>query len=170
MRHLWNLILIASVALSSHWLTLQQHKAEIKENEGEGRVTGIGGVFFKAEDPAALRKWYEENLNFKTNGYGTVFRFGNQQEPEGTGYLQWSPFIASSDYFDKEYMINYRVEHIEDLVETMRNNGVIIVDDIATYNYGKFVHIKDLEGTKIQLWEPVDSEFEKYLDDAVMGY
>lgn len=170
MKRLTNVVLIVAVALGSHWWTKEHQEMVDRNSESEGRVTGIGGVFFKSKDPAALRSWYEKHLGFKTNGYGTIFRFGNQKNPESNGYLQWSPFVSTTNYFENEYMINYRVENIEALVSKMRDNGVIIVDDIATYEYGKFVHIKDLEGTRIELWEPVDSEFEKFLDDAVMGY
>ncbi len=71
--------------------------------------------------------------------------------------LQWSPFKSGNEYFapsKKEFMINYRVQHIEALVNRLRENGVTIVDELATYDYGKFIHIMDAEGNKIELWEP----------------
>ncbi|WP_311136501.1 VOC family protein [Hymenobacter cellulosilyticus] len=71
--------------------------------------------------------------------------------------LQWSPFQTGSEYFApsrKEFMINYRVQHIEALVAKLQANGVTILDDIANSDYGKFVHILDADGNKVELWEP----------------
>ncbi|MCB0639156.1 MAG: VOC family protein [Lewinella sp.] len=128
----------------------------------KGRVTGIGGIFFKAEAPDKLREWYGEQLGLVTNEYGSLFEFRRADDPEKVGYLQWSTFSESTTYFEpsrQPFMINYRVVHIEDLVERLRAAGVTICDDIATYEYGKFVHIMDPEGNKIELWEPVDEVF-----------
>ena len=80
------------------------------------------------------------------------------------GFTQWSPFKEFTEYFEpslKEFMINYRVENIEALVEDLRKEGVTVPDEIETYEYAKFVHILDPENNKIKLWEPVDKEFEK---------
>ncbi len=80
------------------------------------------------------------------------------------GYTQWSPFSAKTDYFapsEKDFMINYRVEDLESLVVELKENGVEILDEIETYDYGKFVHILDIEGNKIELWEPSDPGYEK---------
>ena len=126
------------------------------------KVTGIGGVFFKVKDPAALKAWYDQHLGFNTDQWGQMFKFRKLEAPEKFGYLQWSPFKDDTDYFqpsEKQWMINYRVENIESLVEQLRDEGVTIVDQIETYEYGKFVHIMDLEGNKIELWEPVDEGF-----------
>ena len=71
--------------------------------------------------------------------------------------LQWSPFKKDSDYFEpskKEFMINYRVQNIEGLISKLKETGVTIVDELAIYDYGKFIHIMDGEGNKIELWEP----------------
>ncbi|MGD8782720.1 MAG: VOC family protein [Ignavibacteria bacterium] len=128
------------------------------------KVTGIGGVFFKCKDPEKIKKWYSKNLGFNTDQYGSTFEFLNADNPEQKGYLQWSPFKDDTTYFSpskKEFMINYRVENIEQLVEELKENGVEICDNIETYEYGKFVHIMDPEGNKIELWEPVDSGFDK---------
>lgn len=142
----------------------------MSEEKKIGRVIGIGGVFFKTQNQGDLKKWYEKHLGFKTNKYGTVFEFGKLNAPGKKGHLQWSPFTADSDYFDKEYMINYRVEHLEELIDQMRKDGVTIVDNIEHYDYGKFVHVRDNEGTMIELWEPVDEVFENYTEDgAVTG-
>ena len=126
------------------------------------RVTGVGGVFFKAEDPEKLRDWYRDHLGLVTNEYGSLFEFRSTDNPEEKGYLQWSPFSAGTKYFEpskKDFMINYRVENLERLIEQLRAEGVTILDTIESYEYGKFAHIIDPEGNKIELWEPVDTEF-----------
>jgi predicted enzyme related to lactoylglutathione lyase len=121
------------------------------------KVTGIGGIFFKCDDPDKMRNWYGENLGLATNEYGSMFEFRLSDRPEEVGYLQWSPFPKNTDYFEpsvKDFMINFRVENIEDLVEELKKSGVSVLDTIVTYDYGKFVHIMDPEGNKIELWEP----------------
>lgn len=126
------------------------------------RVTGIGGIFFFAEDTEKTKKWYSENLGLATNDYGSSFEFRNAHRPEEINYLQWSPFKKGSEYFSpskKEFMINYRVQNLEGLLKKLKSNGVTILDDIESFEYGKFVHIMDNEGNKIELWEPVDSVF-----------
>lgn len=128
------------------------------------RVTGIGGIFFKSQDPEKMRAWYKKHLGLSTNPYGSVFEWRQATAPEKHGYTQWSPFEKSTKYFDpspQDFMINYRVENLEALVEELKNEGVTILDAIETYDYGKFVHIMDLEGNKIELWEPNDIVYEK---------
>lgn len=130
----------------------------------KGCVTGIGGIFFKSNDPKSQREWYNANLGLVTNDYGSLFEFRQGAHPEKVGYLQWSPFDADTKYFQpstKEFMINYRVENLIELVEELRSKEVTICDEIEEFEYGKFVHILDPEGNKIELWEPVDSSFEK---------
>lgn len=126
------------------------------------KVTGIGGIFFKCKDPKKVREWYGKNLGLALNDYGSPFEFRNANNPDEINYLQWGPFEENTQYFDpskKEFMINYRVQNIEKLVENLKECGVTVVDNIETYEYGKFVHILDPEGNKIELWEPIDSFF-----------
>jgi predicted enzyme related to lactoylglutathione lyase len=128
------------------------------------KVTGIGGIFFKTKDPEQMREWYDKNLGLVTNEYGSLFEFRMSDTPDQKGYLQWSPFADNTEYFkpsEKEFMINYRVENIEELVEELKASGVTILDEIESYEYGKFVHILDPEKNKIELWEPVDEVFTK---------
>ncbi len=126
------------------------------------KVTGIGGFFFKSKDPKLMRDWYAKNLGLVTNEYGSLFEFRLTDNPDKKGYLQWSPFEEKTNYFEpsqKEFMINYRVENLETLLEQLKKDGVTICDTIETYEYGKFLHIMDPEGNKIELWEPVDTPF-----------
>lgn len=121
------------------------------------KVTGIGGIFFFSDDPEKQKDWYAENLGLEVNEWGATFETRNANNPDEVNYLQWSPFRKGSDYFapsKKEFMINYRVRNIEALIKKLKENGVTILDDLATYDYGKFVHIMDPEGNKIELWEP----------------
>ena len=124
------------------------------------KVTGIGGIFFFSDNLQETRDWYAKNLGFEINEWGSSgFEFRNVNRPEEIGSLQWTPFKKGSEYFapsKKEFMINYRVQNIEGLVNKLKENGVTILDSIATYDFGKFVHIMDTEGNKIELWEPVD--------------
>lgn len=120
------------------------------------RVTGIGGVFFKCKDPKAMTEWYKNHLGLDTNPYGATFEWYESADSTKKAQTQWSPFAESSKYFEKEFMINYRVENLVELVEELKKEGVTILDNIETYDYGKFVHILDAEGTKVQLWEAVD--------------
>ncbi|WP_346859309.1 VOC family protein [uncultured Draconibacterium sp.] len=126
------------------------------------KVAGIGGVFFKTNDPEKMKDWYSKNLGLVTNEYGSVFEFRKSDEPDEKGYSVWSPFNNDTTYFEpsgKDFMINYRVENIEDLVQELKEAGVVICDEIETFEYGKFVHILDPENNKIELWEPVDKVF-----------
>lgn len=121
------------------------------------KVTGIGGIFFKCKSPVQMREWYSKNLGLATNEYGSMFEFRKSDPPNEKAYLQWSPFNENTDYFepsDKQFMINYQVENLDALVEELRRDGVTILDSIAVYDYGKFVHILDPENNKIELWEP----------------
>ncbi|QIX62823.1 VOC family protein [Hymenobacter sp. BT18] len=121
------------------------------------RVTGIGGIFFLADNPEGMKDWYAQNLGFELNDWGATFASRDAANPDEVNQLQWSPFPKGSDYFapsKKELMINYRVQNIEGLVAKLRENGVTILDAIASYDYGKFVHILDAEGNKLELWEP----------------
>lgn len=123
------------------------------------RVTGIGGIFFKCKDPNSVKEWYQKHLGLNTDQYGAGFEWRQIDDPTKKGYTQWSPFSDQTKYFEpstKEFMINYRVENLEALVEELVKEGVTIVDSIETYDYGKFVHILDVEGNKIELWEPID--------------
>ena len=130
--------------------------------EKKGRVTGIGGIFFKSKNPKEQRSWYSKHLGLVTNDYGSLFEFRQGADPDKIGYLQWSPFDEDTKYFEpskREFMINYRVENMVELVKQLKTDGVTVCDDIEEYDYGKFVHILDPEGNKIELWEPIDKSF-----------
>jgi predicted enzyme related to lactoylglutathione lyase len=122
------------------------------------KVTGIGGIFFFSDNTKETKEWYAKNLGVETNDWGGTFKSRNIDRPDEINQLQWTPFKKGSEYFapsKKEFMINYTVQNLEGLIDKLKENGVTIVDDIATYDFGKFIHIMDAEGNKIELWEPV---------------
>lgn len=123
------------------------------------KVTGIGGVFFKCQDPGKMKDWYGQHLGLETNDYGSTFKSRDIENPEKVNILQWSTFAKDTKYMDpstSSFMINYRVENLVELEKDLRAAGVEICDSIEVYDYGKFLHIMDPEGNKIELWEPID--------------
>jgi predicted enzyme related to lactoylglutathione lyase len=129
-----------------------------------GRVTSIGGIFFKCKEPKKVREWYQTNLGLNTNQYGAVFEWYQGADSTKKGFTQWSPFNETTKYFEpstKDFMINFRVDNMQALLEDLKKNGVSVVDTVQTAEYGKFVHILDVEGNKVELWEPNDIAYEK---------
>lgn len=126
------------------------------------KITGIGGIFFYSDNLKETKEWYTKNLGIEINDWGSSgFESRNIDRPEQITSLQWKPFKKGDEYFSpskKDFMINYQVQNIEGLVNKLKGNGVTILDTIATYDYGKFVHIMDTEGNKIELWEPGDAD------------
>ncbi|MEE9364517.1 MAG: VOC family protein [Cellulophaga sp.] len=126
------------------------------------KVTGIGGIFFYSDNPKETQEWYTENLGIEMNNWGSSnFDSRDVNNPEQINSLQWKPFEKGNEYFSpskKEFMINYQVQNIEGLVNKLKKNGVTILDSIETFDYGKFVHILDKEGNKIELWEPISND------------
>ncbi len=123
------------------------------------KVTGIGGIFFKCKDPKKMKEWYQQHLGLNTNPYGATFDWYEGTDSTKKGQTQWTPFSEKTKYFEpstKDFMINYRVANLRVLVEELKKEGVTIVDTMETYEYGKFIHILDGEGNKVELWEPID--------------
>ena len=130
-----------------------------KKNTKMKKVTGIGGIFFKCKDPNKIKEWYNTHLGFDAGPYGASFEWREAEDPSKKGLTQWNVNSETAKLYEpstKDFMINYRVENLEALVEELKKENVTIVDKIETYDYGKFVHILDIEGNKIQLWEPKD--------------
>jgi hypothetical protein len=122
----------------------------------EKRVTGLGGIFFKSEDPKNLKAWYAKHL-----GVGEIFKWIELDNPSPKIPAQtiWSPFRKDTTYFqpaNKDFMFNYRVENLVELLKILKAEGVEVVGEIQEFPYGKFGWIMDPEGNKIELWEPID--------------
>ncbi|MDX1805911.1 MAG: VOC family protein [Paenisporosarcina sp.] len=132
------------------------------------KVTGIGGVFFKSEDPIKLRKWYEDNLGIQSDTYGKTFLW-NATEPPNVGSTLWAPFKQQTIYFEpsqKQFMINFRVDNLSELVKELQEKGHEVLAPIVVESFGKFAHILDPEGNKIELWEPVDHVMQDLLNEG----
>ena len=128
------------------------------------RVTGIGGIFFKVENPDQTKQWYAKHLGLQVDNYGTAFEWRSSNDPSKKGFSQWSPMKDDTSYFNpskKDFMVNFRVENLEVLVEELKKEGVQILDEIETFEYGKFVHILDPDGHSLELWEPNDSVYDQ---------
>lgn len=156
---------ILSLLLSASFLSGFAFKSLITtqpENSTDmKKVTGIGGIFFKSKDPKATTAWYAKHLGLQTNPYGATFEWYEGPDSTKKASTQWAPFADDTKYFDpstSDFMINYRVDNLEALVEELKKEGVTFVDTIESYDYGKFIHLLDPEGNKIELWEPLGEE------------
>jgi predicted enzyme related to lactoylglutathione lyase len=122
------------------------------------RVTGIGGIFFKARDPKALAEWYREHLGMDVEDWGGVaFRWNSPENPTGIGSTIWSPFKESTDYFapsEASFMVNFRVEELHGLLAALRAEGCQVAEKAEESEYGKFGWVMDPEGNKLELWQP----------------
>ena len=150
-------VLIAVIILSAFCMGFVIHSL-ISNKPKMNKVTGIGGIFFKCKDPGMMKEWYQKHLGLNTNPYGAAFEWYEGFDNTKKAQTQWTPFKETTKYFepsDKDFMINYRVENLELLAEELKKEGVTILDSIETYDYGKFLHIMDAEGNKIELWEPI---------------
>ncbi|MCA9754143.1 MAG: VOC family protein [Gemmatimonadetes bacterium] len=130
------------------------------------RVTGIGGVFFKSRDREKSLAWYREHLGVPAESWGAMLRWREDEAPERVGYTVWSPFAEDSKYFapsEQPFMINFRVHDLETLLAQLAEEGVTIVGEMAREENGKFAWILDPDGTKIELWEPVEPGSDPYL-------
>ena len=138
----------------------EQKNESASAGDSTPKVTGIGGIFFYSDNPKEANEWYKKNLGIEINAWGSSsFESRNLNNPEQVNSLQWKAFKKGDEYFSpskKEFMINYMVQNLEGLLSKLKENGVTILDDVATYDFGKFVHIMDAEGNKIELWEPTD--------------
>jgi predicted enzyme related to lactoylglutathione lyase len=123
-------------------------------------ITGIGGVFFRASAPQQTRDWYLQHFGLESQSWGAVFEWKNFENPSLSGSTSWCPFSNENDYFgnpNQQYMINYRVRDIEELVSKLMNDGIVIAKEMESSDFGKFVWINDPDGNRIELWEPNDS-------------
>lgn len=124
------------------------------------RVTGIGGIFFKANDPKALGEWYRRHLGIDVLDWGgAAFRWGTPENPSGTTI--WSPFAADTSYFapgTAPFMVNYRVHDLHALLAALREEGCDVDERVEESEYGKFGWVVDPEGNKIELWQPPDGQ------------
>jgi len=122
------------------------------------RVTGLGGLFVKCKDPETMYGWYEKHLGIaRDQSQAVSFNWREAEEPDKTGTTVWALFPETTKYFEPSrspFMMNFRVENLEQLLQALRAEGVQVDDKMETYDYGKFGWIMDPEGNRIELWEP----------------
>lgn len=122
-----------------------------------GKVTGIGGIFFKCSNPETLRTWYQQHLGISSENWGSIFFWKNDPFPKEEAYTLWSPFKSDSTYFEPSnasFMINFRVENLDELMQDLAKENILCVGEPQSSEFGKFAWIMDPEGNKIELWEP----------------
>jgi predicted enzyme related to lactoylglutathione lyase len=125
------------------------------------RVTGIGGVFFRARDPKALAAWYSEHLGIKLENWGGARMLWSDEVPPGTGATAWSPFPHDTKYFGasgQTFMINYRVDDLDALLAKLVASGVVTAPHRQDDPTGHFAWITDPEGNRLELWQPLKGE------------
>lgn len=125
----------------------------------KARVTGVGGIFFKSDDPEKLYQWYSEHLGIHPapDGTGAVFEWRDADDADKKGMTVWSIFPRNTKYFEPSsspFMINYRVDDLDALLEGLKKEGVQIDPHREDYDYGRFAWIMDPDGNRIELWEP----------------
>lgn len=122
------------------------------------RVTGIGGIFFKAKDAPALQAWYRRHLGIDVQEWGgAIFSWSDAEGRPTTGTTVWSISSAESDQFasgSASFMVNYRVEDLHGIVRALKEEGCEVLDKIDESDYGKFAWVIDPEGNKVELWQP----------------
>ena len=124
------------------------------------RATGIGRIFFKANDPDGLQKWYENHLGLKPDPDGcVVFRWHERDEAASKASTVWAPFPADTKYFgngSQTAMVNYRVKNLDSMLAQLRSAKAKVDDKIEESKYGRFAWVTDPEGNRIELWQPPD--------------
>ena len=121
------------------------------------RITGIGGIFFKAERPDLLRDWYARHLGLPMQEHGSELKWREYDNPKREAYTLWSPFPRDTKYFGKkttDFMINFRVVDLDSLLGVLRKEGVAVENRVGKHEYGRFAWIHDPEGNRVELWEP----------------
>lgn len=124
------------------------------------KITGIGGIFFKAARADKLKDWYQTNLGIDIGEYGANFHFGTEDNP--SGFTAWNIFDKDSNYMapsDAEFIINFRVDNLDEFLQELKMRRVMMYGEAQEYEYGKFAWILDPYGNKIELWEPFDDKY-----------
>jgi catechol 2,3-dioxygenase-like lactoylglutathione lyase family enzyme len=121
-----------------------------------GRILGIGGVFFRSANRDQMREWYSKHLGLADKGQGAMLPWREHDDPQKEHVTVWTVFSASSDYFahSQPLMVNYIVDDLDALLDRLKQEGVKIDAQRMNESYGRFAWIYDLDGNKIELWQP----------------
>ena len=160
----WNAIALGSLLFISAYLKGGQEvqspqpeksKAPVKV-EQRGRIVGIGGIFFKSANRDQMREWYSKHLGLADKGGGVMLPWREHDDPQKEHFTVWAVFPTSTDYFDPApFMVNYIVDDLDALLDRLKEEGVKIDAKRMNESYGRFAWIYDLDGNKIELWQPV---------------
>jgi len=135
----------------------QQESTASTSEPQKGRILGIGGVFFKSEDPGPMREWYAKNLGLSDQGHGVILHWREKDNPQQERMTVWSIFPASSKYFEPStLMVNYIVDDLDAMLERFNKAGVKVDPKRQDEPYGRFAWIYDPDGNKIELWQPLE--------------
>jgi len=138
----------------------EKSKAPVKI-EQRGRILGIGGVFFKSADRDQMREWYSKHLGLADKGGGVILPWREHDDPQKEHVTVWTIFPASTGYFDPShapFMVNYIVDDLNALLDRLKQEGVKIDAKRMNESYGRFAWIYDLDGNKIELWQPASAK------------
>ncbi len=127
-------------------------------------VTGIGGVFFKVDNPDESRAWYRQHLGLDGGAASINFLWREWYDPADVGFTVWAAFPRETDYFgasEQDFMINYRVRDLDALLTKLKAQGVQQAGGLEEYSYGRFAWIVDGDGHRVELWEPVHDSAEE---------
>ncbi len=122
----------------------------------DSRAVGLGGVFFRARNPAKLSKWYQDHLGLKTTQNTALLSWRSTKNPKKAGYTVWALFPSNTKYFRnsrKQFMINYRVKNLDRLLAKLRREHVKVAKKVEDLEYGRFAWVSDPEGNWLELWE-----------------
>jgi catechol 2,3-dioxygenase-like lactoylglutathione lyase family enzyme len=128
--------------------------------EPRGRIIGIGGVFFKSANRDQMREWYGKHLGLVDKGQGVMLPWREHDDQLKEHVTVWTLFPASTDYFPatQQFMVNYIVDDLDALLDRLKQEGVKIDPNRMNESYGRFAWIYDLDGNKIELWQPTPAK------------
>jgi catechol 2,3-dioxygenase-like lactoylglutathione lyase family enzyme len=156
----WRTIALGSLLLISAFSKggqeVQSPQPE-KSKPPVGRILGIGGVFFKSANRDQMREWYSKHLGLADKGGGAMLPWREHDDPQKEHVTVWTVFPNSTDYFDPShapFMVNYIVDDLDALLDRLKHEGVKIDAKRMNESYGRFAWIYDLDGNKIELWQP----------------
>jgi len=158
---LGSLLLISACAIGGQEVpSPQPEKSTPAKTEQRGRIIGIGGVFFKSADRDQMREWYAKHLGLADEGQGAMLPWREHDDPQKEHVTVWTVFRASTDYIPatQPFMLNYIVDDLDALLDRLKHEGVKIDDKRMDESYGRFAWIYDLDGNKIELWQPAPAK------------
>jgi predicted enzyme related to lactoylglutathione lyase len=139
-------------------LPLRNHKRGKQTMSEQGRILGIGGIFFKSANQEQMKEWYAKHLGLADSGYGVMLPWREKDNPEKEQMTIWSIFSGDTTYFEPgqaSFMVNYIVDDLDALLDRLAKEGVRIDPKRQDESYGRFAWIYDLDGNKIELWQPL---------------